>query len=159
MKPNTIADVWKWVDQRGPDDCWPWTSSRSANGYGTFKIGSRSLGAHRVVYEAATGAAPGALFVCHRCDNRSCCNPAHLFLGTHTDNMRDKTAKGRSGAPQGSEHPFARLTEAQVSEIRARWAAGTRGRGRELAAEYGVAESTICGIAKGRRWKHVPVAA
>lgn len=159
MRRNTIADVWKWVDKRGDDECWPWTSSRSSNGYGTFKLGPKSQGAHRVVYEAATGVAPGSLFVLHRCDTPHCCNPSHLFLGTPLDNMADKIAKGRHVSVKGSEHPFAKLTDEQVLEIRARWAIGKRGRGRQLAAEFGIAEATVCNIAKGKTWKHLLVAA
>lgn len=125
--------------------------------------------AHRVAWELANGPIPEGLHVCHRCDNPPCCNPAHLFIGTHTDNQRDMAAKGRHVAPHGDAngmrlHPEARprgeragravLTDGQVIEIRNLYAAGGLSAAR-IGEMYGVAGSTIRRIAAGLRWTHL----
>lgn len=102
----------RWVDKSG--DCWQWTGSRTVSRgvpwYGKTKNRGRTLLAHRVAWEFANGPIPDGLDVLHRCDNPICVNPDHLFLGTHTDNMQDRLAKGRkpnrmkSHCPQG--HPY-----------------------------------------------------
>lgn len=80
----------------GPDACWPFTGSRNNGGYGvaTGVVDGISM-AHRVSWFISNGPIPDGLYVLHRCDNRPCCNPAHLFLGTLADNNRDCVAKGR----------------------------------------------------------------
>lgn len=94
--PTPLADLfWHLVDKRGPDDCWPWQGSLYV-GYGRIKDGQRGrVGAHRVSWELHHGPIPDGLWVLHRCDNPPCVNPAHLFLGTPGDNVRDMHAKGR----------------------------------------------------------------
>lgn len=97
-----LADrFWARVEKRGPDECWPWTGYRDAKGYGQIALNRRTAeGAHRVSWALARGEIPDGIHVLHRCDNPPCCNPAHLFLGTHADNMWDMKAKGRaSGGP------------------------------------------------------------
>lgn len=96
-KPKPLADrFWAKVQKAGPDDCWPWLASRMPKGYGKLGIASTTPKlAHRVSWELHYGPIPEGLFVCHRCDNPPCVNPAHLFLGTCTDNLRDMVAKGR----------------------------------------------------------------
>lgn len=101
--PEYVAGVadrfWSKVDQQGPDDCWPWLAATFRNGYGAFVVGGRKgsmTTAHRTAWELANEQrVPEGLFVCHRCDNRPCCNPRHLFLGSQEDNMRDMLSKGR----------------------------------------------------------------
>lgn len=87
------------VDKRaGPDKCWPWVGGSLNEGYGCIRLGSshgRIVLAHRAAWAIANGPIPDGLFVLHHCDNPPCCNPAHLFLGTHQDNMDDMVAKGR----------------------------------------------------------------
>lgn len=97
-KLSLEEQFWAKVDKDGPVHptlntcCWLWTGARSTNGYGTFGTGY----AHRASYELAYGGITNGLWVLHRCDNRPCVNPAHLFLGTHQDNMRDMKEKGRN---------------------------------------------------------------
>jgi hypothetical protein len=90
---------WSKVATAGPDDCWPWTAATTPKGYGrwTYREGGKNCHttAHRKAWELANGPIPAGFQVLHRCDNPPCCNPAHLWLGTHRDNMADKVAKGR----------------------------------------------------------------
>ena len=79
----------------GPDACWPWTASKRRKGYGRIRIGGPAFVASRVAYLIGFDVDPGSLLVLHRCDNPPCCNPAHLFLGTHQENMTDSVTKGR----------------------------------------------------------------
>lgn len=122
---------WEKVDKSGgPDACWPWTGSTSFWGYGKLGSGGkhgRTLAAHRLSYEMATGEKLRAGDnVCHRCDNPPCVNPAHLFRGNQADNVRDCIAKGRvcRGSRgvhllHGEKHPASKLTNAEAQEVRA----------------------------------------
>ena len=142
---------WAKVDARGPDDCWPWKAGRLRQGYGVFSIQGKSLKAHRVALAFSGVVFPEHMLVCHHCDNPPCCNPAHLFVGTPLDNMRDKIAKGRHrGAHAGEGHHGARLTENDVRAIRSSGKPH-----RELASQYGVAVGTIAHIIHRERWRHV----
>ena len=92
---NFPKTFWESVDQSGgPDACWPWKRKRTA-GYGRIIRRGITVSAHRVAYELVNGRISPDLFVCHRCDNPPCCNPAHLFAGSHDANMADRHQKGR----------------------------------------------------------------
>ena len=137
------------------DGCWIWTAARSPRGYGAFGRGSREarvILAHRFSWEQANGPIPDGLCVLHRCDNPPCVNPAHLFLGTRTDNNRDMHAKGRANPPRGERHPRARLTEEKVREIRRLAAAGISQR--QIARMFGVSKGAVASVVT-RQWKHV----
>jgi hypothetical protein len=150
-----IERFWADVDRRGPDECWNWTG-RICRGYGSFYRDGKSTVASRVAYQLEVGAIPPKMCVCHHCDNKRCVNPAHLFLGTHAENMGDMSAKGRTARTCGERNGQAKLSEADVRSIKGRLT-GRRGEQTELAAEYGVNPSTISDIAVGRNWGHVLV--
>ena len=109
--------------------------------------------AHRIAWELARGPIPEGLCVLHRCDNGTCVNPDHLFLGDQSDNMRDMQAKGRSNYPRGSAHANALLNEGAVRAIRA--ASHDQATRERLAASYGVSVNTVKGIQGRRAWKHL----
>lgn len=143
--------------------CWLWLGATNRNGYGHAKVerSRKSTGAHRLAYEIANGPIPPGMDVCHKCDTRCCVNPAHLFVGTRKENLRDCVAKGRNS--RGDEHgrllagelsPHAKLTWPQVRRIRADAARGVDKK--ELAKAYGVCPENIAQILTFRSWKHDP---
>ncbi len=120
-----IARFWKYVDtSAGLFGCWKWIGCIGQDGYGKIRIGNRHMRAHRVVWELTQGEILDGLCVCHRCDNPPCVNPAHLFLGTNIDNVRDREKKDRNNHVVGESHPQHKLTDVQVDEIRTRYANG-----------------------------------
>lgn len=142
---------WSKVDKSSPDACWIWTGSIGGPGYGTFKVGKdHYVNAHRFSWEITHGRIPNGLCVCHKCDNRACVNPAHLFLGTIADNNRDMVSKGRQ--PKGEKSGPSKLSGSQVIEIRAKYRSGDYSY-RKLAAEYPVNWSAIRSVVKGRTWR------
>ncbi|MFW6157062.1 MAG: HNH endonuclease [Armatimonadota bacterium] len=149
------------VDQRGPDECWAWNASRNQFGYGTFKgdvvDGKQEQLAHRYGYRHLVGPIPEGMNVCHRCDNPSCQNPAHWFLGDPKANSDDKIAKNRAVYPspaQGRRNGNANLTETIVAEIRERSAQGERQS--SIAADFGINQTAVSKIVRRVRWGHVP---
>lgn len=177
LSAKDIARFWAKVDVRGPDDCWPWLAGTDTDGYGRFHIGRDIFKAHRVSI-ALDGRDDIQLVTRHGCDNPPCCNPRHLGSGTPADNVRDKVKRGRCAAGdthfsrtnperlargdangsrtrpgsrmRGESNPKAKLTAADIPIIRA----DTRFQ-REIAAQYGVAQSIISLIKLGKTWKHV----
>ena len=111
---------------------------------------------HRVSYMMHKGEIPSHLIVCHSCDNPSCVNPEHLWLGTHQDNAIDRESKNRGGrkGPEGSKAPHAKLTEAIVAQIKTLLADGNNTH-RAIAKQFGVHFATISDLATGKTWRHV----
>lgn len=135
--------------------CWNWTGALHWKGYGKITINGKSCRAHRVSYELHREPIPQGLYVLHHCDNRSCINPEHLFLGTHADNMADMTEKGRgrlgSRGKRGETNHCAKLTETDAREIRS--AVGISGVA--LATKYGVSPRQVLRIRAGKKWAHL----
>jgi hypothetical protein len=130
--------------------CWIWKGGRTKAGYGGVRVGTEVLYVHRLSAELHLGFDPATgLYVLHHCDVRACFNPAHLFVGTHTDNMRDAAMKGRLGRVGRGK-----LNPEQVAEIKQLLTKGsTQSR---IALNYGVSTATISQIARGKIWKGVP---
>ena len=153
-KPKILALV-----QRGaPDACWPWGGHVGRDGYGKIFVCGRPRRTIRMVMAVEAGADIGDALVCHRCDNPICCNPAHLFLGSHADNTRDAMSKGRvatAWAPgekhnEGEQNPRAVLNADNVREIRR-----SRLTNEAVAAQFGISPYTVRDVRRGRTWRHV----
>lgn len=152
---------WSKVDRRSDLECWPWVGrSRAKNGYGRLDIwGEEGVYANRVAYLIAH---PGSIslrapksketpeFVLHTCDSPSCCNPAHLMVGTHAENMRHKVGRGRSPDFSGDKGPRCKLTSEDVRDIRRMKKSGATGPALELL--YEVSKATISGVLYGRHY-------
>lgn len=136
------------IDERG---CWLWGRTLSA-GYGAMTVEHRTVRVHRLAFALHHSRIEQELLeVCHRCDNPRCCNPDHLFEGTHADNVRDAISKGRARAPSGPRllgvsNPAAQLSEEAVSEIRGATGVSQQ----EIARRFGVSQSTVSAIKLGK---------
>lgn len=147
------------------NECWQMTSSLNRLGYASFWYNGSPRPAHRISYELFIGTIPQGMHVLHKCDNPSCVNPEHLFIGTHSDNMIDKKAKGRvvshygedhwsrskpESVRRGSRHPNSILTDSDVLFIRQ-----STEQTSVLCKKFGVERSTIKKIRSGASWKHL----
>lgn len=150
---SLVDRFWSKVDRRGPDECWEWTRARNELGYGRFRFRGCLYYAHRMAWELVNGPVPEALEVCHTCDNPPCCNPAHLFVGTHADNLGDMATKGRAKPVPilGEQNGNSRLTSEEVEAIRRRYVRGVT-RQVDLAREYGISQPTISCVIRATTW-------
>jgi hypothetical protein len=145
----TPPEVRFWAKVNKTDGCWLWTAGVHAVGYGRFGASNGvTVSAHRYSYEQCVGPIPDGMLVCHRCDNRLCVRPDHLFLGTHEENTRDAMKKGRLA--KGERAGSAKLTAEIVRAIFL--AAGTQD---DIAARFGVSQGHVWRIKHRRAWKHV----
>lgn len=161
-----IAAFWNKIDQSGGEDvCWLWTGAINSSGYGHFRVADKIRGAHQIVYDLLVAAIPDGLYVLHTCDNRACCNPKHLFLGTHQDNMDDMAQKGRrirliGNANPAHQHPEirqgerngrAKLTVDEVLDIRRRYAEEHISQ-TALGKDYGISQTVVSMIVLRKIW-------
>lgn len=182
MPDKDITRFWSKVAKGAADQCWPWIGGTFSHGYGQFKTQRKSRPASRVAFELANGVTLSpTIFVCHRCDNKLCCNPAHLYAGSHADNVRDaverrrfsqgdthysrtepwRLARGdRNGSRtkperlmRGVDNYQARLNPQRVIAIREKYAAGATMKA--LGFEYGVSRPAIAAVVYRRTWTHV----
>ncbi len=154
-KQGSIEErFWPKVDRSGGHDaCWEWQAGRFPSGYGVFSAGSsrKSVRAHRMAWELTYGD-PGPALVLHKCDNRPCCNPRHLYLGDHTQNMKD--AKDRGRLHHGETHPKSKLTPEQVTDLRLRYLLG-HGTMEQLGKQYGINKASARQIIRRLSWRHL----
>lgn len=157
---NTPEVLWSKVDKRGEDECWPWKGYKNKEGYGRTWINDVGYYSHRVIFNLAypntiTLNAPKSCddfgFLLHTCDNPSCCNPKHLFVGTHLDNMRDKVAKGRSPDFSGDKGPRCKLSISQAREARKLRKEGASVK--SLAEKFGLSLPSMKTLLRGESYK------
>ena len=136
--------------------CWNWTGGMHGVGYGSLSKKLHASGyAHRAAYELANGPIPKGAYVLHKCDNRRCVNPAHLFVGSHLDNIKDMQAKGRhkGGSLPGAKNPSAKFSPEQIGAIRERAQAGVQKKCIEQ--EFGISETQYYRVVRGQSWKGI----
>ena len=149
-----IDSVLFWSKVAKSEGCWEWQAGHFPNGYGCFTVKRKAHGAHRVAWTIARGPVPSGLWVLHRCDNRNCVRPDHLFLGTNQENIADKMAKGRHRALRGMERNQAKLRDADVRWIRLLASEGAISQ-REIAEAFGVSQMAVSNIKLRKSWRHV----
>jgi HNH endonuclease len=151
---NIASRFWSKVDRSdGPDSCWNWTGAIDSPGYGAFKINTKKVNSHRVAWALVNDEWPQNSCVIHKCDNRLCCNPDHLSLGSKKDNMQDCIERGRFAV--GENTGTSKLTEEQVRAVRQLAANGSTSYA--IAKAMAVNEKTIQNIVGGHAWKHVQI--
>jgi hypothetical protein len=140
-----LAAFWKKIDKRGPDECWPWIGAKQRAGYGHFRDSNKkTITASRFAWELVNGPIPEGMHALHNCDNRACCNPAHIRAGTQRENMFDMQVRRRN--------PVSQLTAEQVREIRAVLKTRRFGAQKELATKFGVSNNVISKLKKGQTY-------
>lgn len=164
---NTPENFWAKIRVGKSDECWEWQGAKNSSGYGNLSWHGARIQAHRLAYALTKssidllvpnfrtlgGVSSCTQFVLHKCDNRSCCNPAHLFLGTNTDNQLDCYLKNRRAQPK-SKHVNAKLTPAQVLDIRYRYD-NKLALQIPLAREFGVSQRVVSLLVRRETYKDV----
>jgi hypothetical protein len=183
LSSELLSRFWTKVERGDTDRCWPWMRHIGTDGYGVFWFLGKNRHAHRIAWILSNGPMASDLLVCHHCDNRPCCNPAHLFLGTDADNAGDRTRKGRSatgdrngmrlhpecvlrgerhpsrtheGLFRGERNPRAKLGEEEILRIRGLFAEG-RLLQREIGALFGISQEHVSRIVRrgDGGWAHL----
>lgn len=153
-KPLEVR-FWEKVNKNGPllidTKCWEWTGAKKKAGYGFIGLNYKNYYAHRLAYEFYYKVLPKEQHVLHKCDNPSCVNPEHLFLGSQVDNMKDMNLKNRHAV--GEKTNINKLTDKEVIEIRNKYSSGIPNK--TLCKEYNVSHATIHRVVYKKLWKHI----
>lgn len=166
-KSESHDRFWSKVDKSNVDGCWLWGGSKHTGGYGLFRRNGVVARCHRVSWELSNGTIPSGMHVLHHCDTPACVNPSHLFLGSHKDNMDDRTMKNRN--PHGDSHPFrvnpslaargerigrSKMTAEMVVQARLDFN-GNKATIAQLSRRYGLSHQGMSSIVRGVTWRHI----
>lgn len=150
LSMHDIIRLFDKIQIKEPDDCWDWTAGMDKYGRGRFKLAGDTYFAPRLVWKVVYGTDPLNQLVCHSCDNPSCCNPAHLFLGTDADNHADRCSKGRG--PRGTANGRCKLSEHDVMQI---YLASSDESHESIGQRFGVSRTAVRLIREGQTWTHI----
>lgn len=157
--PNTERHFWSNVKVGAPTQCWPWRGKLNSSGYGSFSFEGRVDGAHVWAFKFDRRKLKAKHCVLHRCDNRICCNPTHLFSGTKSDNSKDAWRKGRNILqtnpeilPRGERHHNAKINEEKARQIRALWERGELNQS-EIGSLFEITQANVSQIVRKKSWK------
>ncbi len=151
MKKSIIERIYENIVGDIQTRCWNWTGYLDKWGYGKISLNHKSQSVHRLIYQELCGPIPeDKPLVLHHCDNPKCCNPMHLYAGTHKDNMKDKAKRNRCNSPYGEKNGRSKLTEEQVLEIRQSKALQVI-----IAKRFNVGKTAISDIKNRKKWKHL----
>lgn len=153
MEKKTLEQrFWEKVDIRGEDECWRWLRSQDGHGYGVFGIGRKTYKAYRIAYIISNGGIPDGFIVCHRCNNRICVNPSHLYAGTVSDNAQDSIRAGTYYHYEalGEDTGFAKLKNSDVIDIKKMLRDGKSCN--SIGLMYGVTRTAIWCIKHEKTW-------
>ena len=152
---STEERFWQKVNKKSEEECWEWLGSTHHQwGYGGFNIDGKYMAAHRYSWIFHNGEISKDKIICHHCDNPSCVNPLHLFMGTNQDNSDDMYNKNRQAIVIGEKNPKAKLLEADVLKIRWMFKSGKYSKV-ALGKMFGVTPGSIAHIVKRRQWIHI----
>lgn len=174
MRRNTVADIQSKLDKcvptNGPLDtpCLIWSLGKFSNGYGVVTWNGKTLRAHRAAWQIKNGCIPDGMFVCHKCDTPACCNTDHMFIGTHADNVADRSRKGRCAkgpthglrtnpekAFRGEQVAKSKLTNELVHKIMRIHTAKNPPTCAHTARQIGVDRNTVLRVVNGISWIHI----
>jgi hypothetical protein len=155
LSPERRATFWDCVRKGAASECWEWQRALRSDGYARFNFKTtrptKCALVHRISYALAHGSAPAGRLICHRCDNRKCVNPAHLYCGSPSDNNRDRAERDRMNLPRGEQHPNTKFDVWDIICIRA-----DPRKNPAIAQDYGCGRTTISAIKRRQNWGHVP---
>jgi len=152
---NNIQEKLKYYSKINENGCWEWQRAKIHNGYGRVYVKHKNKDelTHRASWEAFVGEIKEGMQINHKCHNRACINPDHLYLGTQKENVRDMLLAGRGNVPKGSDCINSKLTEDKVKLIKKMLNEGKRSC--DIAIQFNISRSTIWNIKYGKTWKHI----
>jgi hypothetical protein len=152
MEEKDYVRFWSKVNKNNINGCWEWVGGFDQNGYGSFWINGKHVGAHRISWSIENGEIKAGYHILHTCDNPRCVNPGHLYSGTHQENMKDRNNRNRQSFLKGELNGMAKLNKQKVTEIKELLLNGKL-KTSEIANRFGVTAAQIRYIKRGKSWR------